>query len=116
MGLNSAVIPLRSTRWQHDVTHAQCTAHFRALFCCGAQELLLEFRVESLPMSSCYRRGRADEVSPRLLCRRCDERGCDGLLRPDVIWFGETLDSHVLTKVEKELDACDLCLLVRSVA
>ncbi|GAA6086237.1 NAD-dependent protein deacylase sirtuin-5, mitochondrial, partial [Tachysurus ichikawai] len=42
----------------------------------------------------------------------CDERGCDGLLRPDVIWFGETLDSHVLTKVEKELDACDLCLLV----
>lgn len=48
------------------------------------------------------------------LCCRCDERGCDGLLRPDVIWFGETLDSHVLTKVEKELDACDLCLLVRS--
>lgn len=48
------------------------------------------------------------------VCRRCDERGCDGLLRPDVIWFGETLDSHVLTKVEKELDACDLCLLVRS--
>ncbi|XP_046707676.1 NAD-dependent protein deacylase sirtuin-5, mitochondrial isoform X1 [Silurus meridionalis] len=43
---------------------------------------------------------------------RCDEGGCDGLLRPDVIWFGETLDSHVLTKVEKELDACDLCLLV----
>ncbi|KAF4088826.1 hypothetical protein AMELA_G00059160 [Ameiurus melas] len=43
---------------------------------------------------------------------RCDERGCDGLLRPDVIWFGETMDSHVLTKVEKELDACDLCLLV----
>ncbi|TSR15998.1 NAD-dependent protein deacylase sirtuin-5, mitochondrial [Bagarius yarrelli] len=43
---------------------------------------------------------------------RCDERGCDGLLRPDVIWFGETLDSHVLTKVEKELDACDLCLLI----
>ncbi|XP_076829061.1 NAD-dependent protein deacylase sirtuin-5, mitochondrial [Brachyhypopomus gauderio] len=43
---------------------------------------------------------------------RCDEGGCDGLLRPDVIWFGETLDSHVLTKVEKELDVCDLCLLV----
>ncbi|XP_022533901.2 NAD-dependent protein deacylase sirtuin-5, mitochondrial [Astyanax mexicanus] len=43
---------------------------------------------------------------------RCDEGGCDGLLRPHVIWFGETLDSHILTKVEKELDACDLCLLV----
>uniref|UniRef100_A0AAY5EX53 NAD-dependent protein deacylase sirtuin-5, mitochondrial n=2 Tax=Electrophorus electricus TaxID=8005 RepID=A0AAY5EX53_ELEEL len=43
---------------------------------------------------------------------RCNQGGCDGLLRPDVIWFGETLDSHVLTKVEKVLDACDLCLLV----
>ncbi|KAK1797311.1 hypothetical protein P4O66_008686, partial [Electrophorus voltai] len=42
---------------------------------------------------------------------RCNQGGCDGLLRPDVIWFGETLDSHVLTKVEKVLDACDLCLL-----
>ncbi|XP_051990857.1 NAD-dependent protein deacylase sirtuin-5, mitochondrial-like [Xyrauchen texanus] len=43
---------------------------------------------------------------------RCDEKGCDGLLRPHVIWFGETLDSHILTKVEKELDTCDLCLVV----
>ncbi|XP_030631434.1 NAD-dependent protein deacylase sirtuin-5, mitochondrial [Chanos chanos] len=43
---------------------------------------------------------------------RCKEHDCNGLLRPDVIWFGETLDSHVLTKVEKELDSCDLCLVV----
>ncbi|XP_026053016.1 NAD-dependent protein deacylase sirtuin-5, mitochondrial [Carassius auratus] len=43
---------------------------------------------------------------------RCDEKGCDGLLRPHVIWFGETLDSQVLTKVEKELETCDLCLVV----
>ncbi|XP_067308406.1 NAD-dependent protein deacylase sirtuin-5, mitochondrial isoform X1 [Pseudorasbora parva] len=43
---------------------------------------------------------------------RCHEKGCDGLLRPHVIWFGETLDSHILTKVEKELETCDLCLVV----
>ncbi len=43
---------------------------------------------------------------------RCDEKGCDGLLRPHVIWFGETLDSQILTKVEKELETCDLCLVV----
>ncbi len=43
---------------------------------------------------------------------RCDEKGCDGLLRPHVIWFGETLDSQILTKVEKELEMCDLCLVV----
>ncbi|KAL2097269.1 hypothetical protein ACEWY4_006476 [Coilia grayii] len=43
---------------------------------------------------------------------RCEKSDCRGLLRPDVIWFGETLDSNVLTQVEKELDMCDLCLVV----
>uniref|UniRef100_A0A8C5PXU9 NAD-dependent protein deacylase sirtuin-5, mitochondrial n=1 Tax=Leptobrachium leishanense TaxID=445787 RepID=A0A8C5PXU9_9ANUR len=37
---------------------------------------------------------------------------CNGLLRPNVVWFGETLDSNVLGEVEKELDICDLCLVV----
>ncbi|XP_075441790.1 NAD-dependent protein deacylase sirtuin-5, mitochondrial isoform X3 [Ascaphus truei] len=43
---------------------------------------------------------------------RCEEHGCSGLLRPDVVWFGETLDSNVLGEVEKELEICDLCLVV----
>lgn len=43
---------------------------------------------------------------------RCEEEGCNGLLRPHVVWFGETLDSDILTAVEQELDMCDLCLVV----
>lgn len=43
---------------------------------------------------------------------RCDESDCHGLLRPNVVFFGETLDSHILTKVEKEMEVCDLCLVV----
>lgn len=43
---------------------------------------------------------------------RCEEDGCNGLLRPHVVWFGETLDPDVLTEVEKELEICDLCLVV----
>lgn len=43
---------------------------------------------------------------------RCEERECNGLLRPNVVFFGETLDSHILTKVEKEIETCDLCLVV----
>lgn len=43
---------------------------------------------------------------------RCDESDCHGLLRPNVVFFGETLDSHILTKVEKEMEICDLCLVV----
>ncbi|XP_063307779.1 NAD-dependent protein deacylase sirtuin-5, mitochondrial [Pelobates fuscus] len=43
---------------------------------------------------------------------RCEENDCSGLLRPNVVWFGETLDSNVLGEVEKELEICDLCLVV----
>lgn len=43
---------------------------------------------------------------------RCERTGCNGLLRPHVVWFGETLDADILTAVEQELDACDLCLVV----
>lgn len=43
---------------------------------------------------------------------RCDDRDCNGLLRPNVVFFGETLDSHILTKVEKEIETSDLCLVV----
>lgn len=43
---------------------------------------------------------------------RCEQTNCDGLLRPAVVWFGETLDSDILTRAEKVLDRCDLCLVV----
>ncbi|XP_078282899.1 NAD-dependent protein deacylase sirtuin-5, mitochondrial isoform X1 [Rhinoraja longicauda] len=43
---------------------------------------------------------------------RCKESGCNGLLRPHVVWFGEILDSDILVEVNKELEICDLCLLV----
>lgn len=43
---------------------------------------------------------------------RCEQRGCHGLLRPAVVWFGETLDSDILSSAEKVLDSCDLCLVV----
>ncbi|XP_030408349.1 NAD-dependent protein deacylase sirtuin-5, mitochondrial isoform X1 [Gopherus flavomarginatus] len=43
---------------------------------------------------------------------RCEEQGCNGLLRPHVVWFGETLNSDILTEVENELEICDLCLVV----
>lgn len=41
---------------------------------------------------------------------RC--KSCSGLLRPDVVWFGEGLDPEVLEKAGTELDSCDLCLVV----
>ena len=29
-----------------------------------------------------------------------------------MVFFGETMDSHILTKVENEMEICDLCLVV----
>ncbi|XP_039273240.2 NAD-dependent protein deacylase sirtuin-5, mitochondrial-like [Styela clava] len=39
-------------------------------------------------------------------------KSCDGLLRPDVVWFGEGLDQKVLERAGEELEKCDLCLVV----
>lgn len=41
---------------------------------------------------------------------RCSK--CTGLLRPHVVWFGEPLDPNVIEQAQKELDSCDLCLVV----
>ncbi|RMC16191.1 hypothetical protein DUI87_08405 [Hirundo rustica rustica] len=51
-------------------------------------------------------------ICPALAGKGCEEDGCNGLLRPHVVWFGEALDPGVLMAVEKELDICDLCLVV----
>lgn len=42
----------------------------------------------------------------------CKKSGCNGLLRPNVTWFGESLDPSVLDATQAELDLCDLCLII----
>ncbi|XP_054714410.1 NAD-dependent protein deacylase sirtuin-5, mitochondrial-like [Uloborus diversus] len=37
---------------------------------------------------------------------------CAGLLRPHVVWFGESLDPDILMAAQHELDQCDLCLVI----
>ena len=44
---------------------------------------------------------------------RCDQPNCGALVRPHVVWFGESLDSNVLSATHGALDKCDMCLLVR---
>lgn len=41
---------------------------------------------------------------------RCKK--CAGLIRPHVVWFGESLDPDVLMSAQQELDQCDLCLVI----
>jgi NAD-dependent deacetylase len=37
---------------------------------------------------------------------------CQGLLRPDVVWFGEALPEELLRRAYRAVDACDLMLVV----
>ncbi|XP_071084703.1 NAD-dependent protein deacylase-like [Haliotis cracherodii] len=43
---------------------------------------------------------------------KCKKSGCGGLLRPHVVWFGESLDQEVMKQSGEEMDKCDLCLVV----
>ncbi|XP_023567925.1 NAD-dependent protein deacylase sirtuin-5, mitochondrial isoform X1 [Octodon degus] len=43
---------------------------------------------------------------------RCEVAGCRGLVRPHVVWFGENLDPAILEEASRELELCDLCLVV----
>jgi NAD-dependent deacetylase len=59
-------------------------------------------------------------------CTSCDRRSrllepagdlptcpvCGALLRPDVVWFGESLDAAVLQSVYSHLERADLCLVI----
>lgn len=48
-----------------------------------------------------------EEVPPR-----CPRSGCGALVRPDVIWFGETLNESVLQQAFARSQACDVMLIV----
>lgn len=54
--------------------------------------------------------GRTDvDASDHATLPRC---GCGGLLRPDVVWFGEALDGDVLGASFDAARAADVCLVV----
>jgi len=48
------------------------------------------------------------EAAPPL----CPHPGCQALVRPDVVWFGENLDYRVLNQAVAGSDACDVMLIV----
>lgn len=58
--------------------------------------------------TSCSFRGRLD--SPAEGIPLCPD--CNNMLRPDVVWFGESLDRRIMTRVHEELASADVCLVV----
>ena len=58
---------------------------------------------------SCHERRENREAPLARIPPRCP---CEGLLRPDVVWFGEPLPLDLLRRATRALDACDLLLVV----
>ncbi|XP_076240733.1 NAD-dependent protein deacylase sirtuin-5, mitochondrial [Calliopsis andreniformis] len=42
----------------------------------------------------------------------CQKENCNGLLRPHIVWFGESLDEHVLKQAFDAVQNCDACLVI----
>ena len=49
-----------------------------------------------------------DDAGPEL--PRCN--GCGGLIRPDIVWFGESLPAGILARAEEAAHTCDVFLSV----
>ena len=62
----------------------------------------------SLKCTSCQYRNRLDTPIIGIpLCPRCNS-----LLRPDVVWFGESLDPIIMGQVYTELERADACIVI----
>ena len=42
----------------------------------------------------------------------CEHEGCGSLLRPDIVWFGESLDPRTLSRALTALDSADLIFVI----
>ncbi|XP_028157122.1 NAD-dependent protein deacylase sirtuin-5, mitochondrial-like [Ostrinia furnacalis] len=42
----------------------------------------------------------------------CKKTNCNGLLRPHIVWFGESLETAVFEKADEAISKCDVCLII----
>ncbi len=66
----------------------------------------------SLWRTRCLSCGEVRENREVPLARIPPRCACEGLLRPDVVWFGEPLPDELLKRAFRAVEACDLMLVV----
>jgi NAD-dependent deacetylase len=57
----------------------------------------------------CGKRIKADVISLETLPPRCE---CGGVIRPDVVFFGEAIPHHALTQSNEEARSCNVMLVI----
>lgn len=51
---------------------------------------------------------------PEKLLPHCNKPRCSGLLRPHIVWFGESLEPSVVKKAEEAISTCEVLLVIGS--
>jgi len=64
----------------------------------------------SLWRMRCGRHGTREDMGETFADRRCDR--CSDWLRPDIVWFGDHLDRHVMEKALDTIGRCDLFISI----
>ncbi len=59
--------------------------------------------------TACGKKSYLFDVPLKEIPPRCQE--CGGILRPDVVWFGESLNPHLLDECYRSLENCDVLLV-----
>jgi NAD-dependent deacetylase len=64
---------------------------------------------------SCHKRWPVEEVIARLEAEDVPEcEHCKGILKPDAVFFGESLPQAVLSEAARRASDCDLCIVIGS--
>jgi len=58
---------------------------------------------------NCARRYRGEDISTRILPPRCS---CGGILKPDIVLFGESIPFEALSRSKKEVQQCGVVLVI----
>lgn len=54
------------------------------------------------------------QIAPRVMAGETPHCGCGGLIKPDIVFYGEALDAALLEQADRELAAVDLTLVLGS--
>ncbi len=106
---NSAHLIL--SKWENDgrlkriITQNVDGLHHRA----GSEKILeVHGDIWTVKCTQCEYRSRLSEPANGILhCPNCNHN-----LRPDVVWFGESLDNIIINQVYSELAVADTCLII----
>ncbi|MCK5236831.1 MAG: NAD-dependent deacylase [Deltaproteobacteria bacterium] len=75
----------------------------------GSKNILeLHGNIWHLKCTVCNAKSRNTDV-PISILPYCE---CGGLLRPDIVWFGESLDENILNKAFSKCSSCDIMFVV----